>query len=400
MTDAGSTLVPDWLRQRARLTPARMALLCDGDHWTFAELEARALRTAAALASLGLKAGDHLGLLARNSPEFVQAVWGAISLRLVLVPLNTRLKATEVEYQVRDARIQVLVAGSEDWNTAQDVAEAMPGLRVLSLEEITGDEKVPAALNLAEMVDLTAVQGVMYTSGTTGQPKGAMLTYGNHFWSAAGSMLNLGLSDSDRWLVCLPLFHIGGLSTLFKSVIYGMTVVLHRTFDEGAVSRSLDEDGITAISVVATMLRRLLAVREGKPPPAALRCVLLGGGPIPPDLVDACLSSGLPVAPTYGLTESCSQATTLAPRDVSTRAASAGKPLFPVEVRIVDGAAIGLPEGAEGEILLRGPTITPGYLGRPEESDRLLAGGWLHTGDWGRVDSEGFLHVLIAATTS
>src|SRR5206468_3620016 len=137
------------------------------------------------------------------------------------------------------------------------------GLRVVSLEDVTGEQQAgaPDLPEVFDPLDLDAVQGVMYTSGTTGQPKGAMLTYGNHFWSAAGSMLNLGLAGSDRWLVCLPLFHIGGLSSLFKSVIYGMTLVLHRAFDEEAVSRSLDEDGITATSVVATMLRRIVAVR-------------------------------------------------------------------------------------------------------------------------------------------
>src|SRR5262249_10118001 len=142
-----------------------------------------------------------------------------------------------------------------------------------------------------------------------------VLTYGNQLWSAIGSALNLGVQPEDRWLACLPLFHVGGLAILMKSVVYGMPAVIHEAFDPARANNAIDEDGVTMISVVANMLQRMLEQRGGQPYPASLRCVLLGGGPAPQPLLEACAERDVPVVQTYGLTEAASQVTTLSPAD-------------------------------------------------------------------------------------
>ncbi|HEU4631961.1 MAG TPA: o-succinylbenzoate--CoA ligase, partial [Gemmatimonadaceae bacterium] len=239
-----------------------------------------------------------------------------------------------------------------------------------------------------------AVRTIVYTSGTTGRPKGAMLTHGNHWWSAVGSALNLGVRPDDRWLACLPLFHVGGQAILLRAALYGITALVHDGFDAHAVSRAIDEEGVTHVSLVAATLHRLLDARGGRPMPPSLRCVLLGGGPAPRPLLERCARAGVPVVQTYGLTETASQVATLAPEDALRRLGSAGRPLYPNALRIADAQGRDVPPGEPGEILVRGPVVTAGYLNRPEETARALAGGWLHTGDVGRLDAEGYLYVL------
>jgi O-succinylbenzoic acid--CoA ligase len=220
-----------------------------------------------------------------------------------------------------------------------------------------------------------------------------MLTYGNHWWSAVGSALNLGLRDDDRWLACLPPFHVGGLSILFRSVIYGIPAVVHASFDADAVNRRIDHDRVTIVSLVPTMLRRMLDSRGEAPFPSSLRSVLLGGGPAPRLLLERCADLRVPVLQTYGLTETASQIATLAPHDALRKIGSAGKPLLPAELRIeLDGRIV--PAGEIGEIVLRGPMVMAGYFGQPDATERALQGGWLHTRDLGYLDDEGYVYVV------
>jgi O-succinylbenzoic acid--CoA ligase len=211
-----------------------------------------------------------------------------------------------------------------------------------------------------------------------------MLTTSNFWWSSIGSALNLGTHSDDRWLACLPLFHVGGLSVIIRSAIYGITAIVHDGFEAERVNRAIDEDGATLVSVVAVMLDRMLDQRKGKAFPPTLRCIVAGGGPVSPALLERCQAAGAPVVQTYGLTESCSQVVTLSPADAGKRIGSAGKALYPNEIAI----------SASDEILVRGPVVTSGYYNRPDDTAQAIVDGWLQTGDIGRIDEDGYLYVL------
>ncbi|HWO74160.1 MAG TPA: AMP-binding protein, partial [Dehalococcoidia bacterium] len=187
---------------------------------------------------------------------------------------------------------------------------------------------------------------------------------------------------------------VGGLAILLRSVIYGIPAVVHAAFDPARVNRAIDEEGVTIVSVVANMLQRMLDERHDRPFPDSLRCLLLGGGPAPEALLRRCAAVKAPVVQTYGLTEAASQVSTLSPEDALRKLGSAGKPLFGTELRILDDAGRDCPPGVAGEIAVRGPTVTPGYLKDSAATASALRDGWLHTGDAGYLDAEGYLYVL------
>jgi O-succinylbenzoic acid--CoA ligase len=386
---------PEWLRHRARLSPERPALLCAADRWTFAELDSRVSAAARALAAAGVRAGDRVALLARNGSAFVVIAHALPRLGAAVVPLHVRWTADELATALRDCAPSLLLYDDANATAATSVAALLPDLRCLPITRLSqgGDSQSDKDPEPGlDRIDLAAVHSILYTSGTTGRPKGTVLTFGNHLWSAVGSALRLGLLDDDRWLACLPLFHVGGLAVLVRSVVCGIPVVLHERFDAAAVNAAIDEYRITIISVVSSMLLQLLEARGARPYPPSLRCVLVGGGPVPRPLLERCAERAVPVVQTYGLTEAASQVTTLAPADALRRLGSAGKPLFPTEVRIAGKGGNRLPPDEPGEILVRGPTVSPGYLNRAQETAAALRDGWLHTGDIGYVDDEGYLY--------
>ena len=470
---ATGTLMPEWLRQRVRITPDRLALVSADERLSFAALDAAVDAVASRLRAEGVAAGDIVALLAGNSGVFVKIVHAVARLGAVLMPINVRLSQDEIEWQLKDSGARFLVydganAGAigqpsqhtevartsgdpeppdlEGWSIrwikleglvpggglarpsrasgrtdfgsneshlpTPSPPEALEGHQTREVLEISARPEVLEGRGTRELsersvrpelvegraadtrVDLNTVQGIVYTSGTTGRPKGAMLTFGNHFWSATGSMLNLGLLAEDRWLACLPLFHVGGLSILFRSVICGMPAIVHESFDAERVNAAIEQERVTIVSVVSVMLERMLDARRDTPYPSHLRCLLLGGGPAPRQLLERCAAIGAPVVQTYGLTESASQVATLAPEDALRKLGSAGKPLFPAEVRVVREDGVNCDPEEAGEIIVRGPSITPGYLNRPDATALTLRDGWLHTGDIGYVDGEGYLYVL------
>lgn len=345
-TGEGFVKLDNWLAQRAETCPDRPALVAGGETIAYAELEAEATLAARRLAAHGVRRGAKVALSMEGVPAQVVLLHGLIKVGAVVVPLSPRLSDAE-----RDA---VLAAEKPE----------------LDLGDACQLPQTEADLPLLGEHDMDDVHCRILSSGSTGAPHPVPLTYGNHLWSAVGSAFNIGVRPDDRWLCCLPLAHVSGLSIAMRSAIYGTTMILHDGFDVDRIGDSLKTGEATVVSLVSTMLMRLL---EAGADLAAPRAILVGGGPVPPDALEEALGRGATVVQTYGLTEAASQVTTLAPADARRKIGSAGRPLLTTHLRIQDG-----------EILVQGPTVAPGCAD---------ADGWLHTGDLGRIDEEGFLFV-------
>jgi O-succinylbenzoic acid--CoA ligase len=380
----------DLLTHRAAATPERTALV-DADagrSWTYRELSDRVDRRAADLVP---PAAERVGLLAGTRPAFVETHWAVRRRAATAVPLNAALTAAELEPQAARADLDVLLHGDDFAELAASVAPG--GCTVRSLEgapdpserDGSPDEVTPAEFDR----DDPAV--VLFTSGTTGDPKGVVLTAGNLVASATASAFRLGVSPGDRWLVCLPTYHMGGLAPVVRSTLYGTTAVLQREFDADATADVLRRREVTGVSLVPTMLTRMLDA--GWTPPDSLRFVLLGGAPTPESLVERCRARGVPVYPTYGMTETASQVATATPDQAFEHGDTVGQPLVFTEMTVVDDDGDPLPAGERGELVVDGPTVSPGYLDDDATAAAVGEHG-LHTGDLGYRDGDGLLWVL------
>ena len=336
----------NWLAQRAQSCPDRGALVADGAVTTYAELEAEATWVARRLAAQGVRREATVALTMPSGREHVVLLHALMKLGAVALPLSPRLSRAE----------RRTILGAE-----------RPALELADAGELNQAE---ADLPLLGEHDLDAVCSRVLTGGSSGPPRAIGLTYGNHLWSAVGSAFNIGVDPGDRWLCCLPLSHVSGLSLVKRSVIYGTALVIEDGFDLDRVAALLEAGEANLVSLVSTMLLRLLEAGVDLSGP---RAILVGGGPVPEDAMGEAIGHGATVVQTYGLTEAASQVTTLAPADAARKLGSAGRPLLTTHLRIDDG-----------EILVQGPTVAPGCAD---------ADGWLHTGDLGRIDDEGFLYV-------
>ena len=389
-------LAKDWLAHRADASPDALALEFGDLRWSYIELDLQVNRIAGQMFSAGIKPGHHVAVLLPNGPDFVVALHALARVGAVMVPLNLRLTVDELNWQVHHANCTSILCNAV--TEAQTQPLSAMGLRVLSFdppqtpptEALAGYHTIPENWHTRPL-DLTRTQAIVFTSGTTGRPKGAVLTFANHFFSATASAYRLGLHPNDRWLTCMPLYHVGGMSILLRSCLYGTTVVLHEHFDVDAVAHALAHDQITLVSLVPTMLYRIFA-RDAHPTfSASLRCILLGGAAAPPDLL--ALARALPVATTYGLSEACSQVATASPRDLLAHPGTVGKPLMFTTVEIRNGDERLLPDEI-GEIVVRGPSVMTKYYNDDTATARTLKNGWLHTGDLGYKDPEGNLFVV------
>jgi O-succinylbenzoic acid--CoA ligase len=375
------------------------ALIVGGRSVGRAELAARADALAGWLASAGARAGEPLAALLPNGLPFAELLHAADRLDAVLLPLNVRLTPRELAFQLRDAGARLLLYDGRDGGAlaapAKAAAHEATGVEVLRLpEDPPPRDPPPRTAAPAARHSLDAPLALLYTSGTTGRPKGVPLSHRNFLASAEAAARHLGTRPDDRWLACMPLFHVGGLSILLRAALAALPVVVQERFDPEAASHALDTEEITHVSLVPTMLERLLDARGKRPAPPRLRCVLLGGGPAPPPLVERAAKLGFPLAPTYGLTEATSQVATLRPTGAADPTRDGLEPLPGTELRILAEEGRPAEPGEPGEILVRGPTVMRGYANRPDETRRVLRDGWLHTGDMGHLDARGRLFVL------
>ncbi|WP_181349501.1 o-succinylbenzoate--CoA ligase [Thalassobacillus sp. CUG 92003] len=381
-------VIPHWLDKQAELAPNEQALeRPDGSSLTFNELRDNSRQWAKWLKAQGIERYDHVAVLSGNDERMVYLIHALSYIGAVAVLLNARLSQSELAFQIDDADVKLLVCQEDLLQTGTGAATSQSVL-VLGMDSFrTLPDRDESFL---EEIELDQLATIMYTSGTTGKPKGVMHTYGNHWFSAVASALNLGLHQEDKWLLALPIFHVGGFSVLIKSLIYGMPVYLLNQFDEHVVNRAIYQHGVSIVSVVTPMLNRLMDNMEEREYPHTFRCMLLGGGPAPYTLLEQAKQKKIPVFQTYGMTETSSQIVTLSPKDALEKLGSAGKALSTAQLQIGKGA-----EPYEIDVIrLKGPMVTKGYYKRPEATEELFQNGYLSSGDVGYLDEEGFLYVV------
>jgi O-succinylbenzoic acid--CoA ligase len=371
---------PDWLQHQAEVRPDKLALCTPEGHWSFSELDKAVGRLAGILTDDGIGPGDRVAYHLAADHRQVMLVHALTRIGAVLVPLNTRLSPHELNVIVEDADPRLVVHEGQrgDWS--------------IPCDDVTWDaldQHTPSRWLHDVAWDLDALHAIVYTSGTTGRPKGVELSLRNQWWSAIGFALNAGVLPDDRWLNVMPLFHVGGLTILFRSVVHGSTVYLLPRFEAQKAHALMTRESITLLSVVPTMMVRLMALPDTAPP--SLRLVLLGGAPATRELVVQARERGYRAVRTYGLTETASQVVTQELNHPAEDLAS-GHPNLPTQIRIVDQGQL-CARGTVGEIWIHGPTVARGYWRNPEATDAAFQEGWLRTGDIGWLDDRNFLTV-------
>jgi fatty-acyl-CoA synthase len=394
----------NWLYQRALRTAHRKALTFEGTTWTYAEIQQRVDRLAAALRAAGVCRGDRVGFLGLNQPAFLETLFAAARLAAVCVPLNFRLTGRELSYIINDAGVHTLVADTPHLPVIDSIRAELPCRHFWSADQVAEGWPALASLSAAheplaagERVAADEVAILMYTSGTTGRPKGAMLTHGNLWWNNTNALLLFDVHENDVSLVVAPLFHIGGLNvTTLVTWQKGGHLLLHRTFDPQRFLEDVATYRVTSTFAVPAML---LSVSQqpnfASVDLSSLRLVVCGGAPVPEPLMRRYAERGVPINQGYGLTETAPLLTFLTSEWGGAKIGSAGRtPLF-TEVRLVDANGLRIMKPMEkGEIIARGPNIMKGYWNKPEATASAIdAEGWFHTGDVGYFDHDGFLFI-------
>jgi len=388
------------------------AVTFDDLRLTYAELNARACRLARALSSAGVGKGDRVATLLHNCPEFVETLFAAAKIGAVFVPINFRLAGPEIGRILEDCAATALIHGDEFGETVAslDGAAAFPrhlvrvGDAPRSAGNRNGHEYESWIRGYPESEPDVGVSTaddhlIVYTSGTTGHPKGAVLTHGNTLSSSMTKIIDFGLTSADTIVVFGPLFHVGPLMDLaLPTWLRGGTVVLGRSrgFDPERLLSVLEGEKATVVSIYPVMWRRVLGLPGlGRYDLRHLRLLLTGGEPMPLPLLRAIYERfpDVPFVNTYGSTEGGPVTTFLSPEHRFEKIGSIGKPAFTVQVKIVDEHEREVKPGAVGELVVRSPFVCRGYWNRPDETATATRGGWWHTGDLAMTDADGFLWI-------
>jgi fatty-acyl-CoA synthase len=394
----------DWIAHFGRRTPEKLAVvdLASERRLSYAEFDGRISRLAAHLRDqLGVARGDRVAVLALNTSDTLEVQFACGRLGAIFLPLNTRFTVPELQFIVNDATPRVMIHDTDLSDTALAVARLCQTPSTLQFGAGGSYEAAIATsppLDQAEHVTLDDISTIMYTSGTTGQPKGAVITHGMTFWNC----VNLGgpayISPSSIFLAVLPLFHTGGLNCYTNPVLHaGGTALIMRAFDPAAALQLISDpkNGINSFFGVPAIYQ-FMAQHPSFATSDFSRLVIggVGGAPMPVPLLKVWEARGVALQQGYGMTETSPAVLTLDREDAARKAGSSGKPVLHTEVRIV------LPDGADaavgeiGELWVKGPNITPGYWNRPDANKTSFTDGWLHTGDAARIDEEGFYYIV------
>ncbi len=398
------------LSKRALLNPGLEALVdqAAGRRFTFAELNERADRAAHVLTGLGLHKGDRVAVLLPNGHQFVEAFYGAARAGLMVVPLNWRLVADELAFMLRDSGATVLVFDAEYDAVVADLhnrAGGEDGTPVVHWLRVGADAPAWAA-DFDAQVDKAPAEPVsvdadgddplfiMYTSGTTGLPKGAVHTHDSVEGALITILASIDFRFRDRYLISPPLFHVAALTPLIGCIYRGLTTILLRGFDPRRIWEVFRDERIDATLAVPAMLNFMLPTYDPELRESlVLRWIMSGASPVPPSLIKSYADLGFEIHQVYGLTETCGPACVINSENALSHVGSTGKPFFHTDVRIVDEQGVDVGPGAPGEILVRGRHIMAGYWNRPEATAETIVDSWLRTGDVAVRDAEGFVYI-------
>ncbi len=385
-----------FLHQSASRFPDKTAVACDDSRVTYSELLQGAEKTAARLAALGIARGTRVGLLSANSIALVEALFALMKLGAVGVPFNWRLTGQEIARLAEHAETGMIIAESGLGDKVPH--RAATGMGVLSFEELqrSAQKKKSSPADFEPRITEQDISFILYTAGTTGTPKGVVLTHGNHIWNTLNYTAACSMTPQDRELAPTPLFHSSTLGRLFTYVFNGMTVYLCRSFSADGCLDCIERENITAITQAPTMFTMMIDAQGRRPRnTATVRRAVTGAAPMSPAEKQA-LSGLFPRAgfyDIYGLTEAAPGVTILQPGQFFTKASSIGKPMLTVQVEICDEDGKGCAAGSIGEIVCRGPNIMRGYYRNEPETARSLRNGALFTGDMGLMDKQGYLYL-------
>ncbi len=388
----------------------------DGDRAiTYREFGVRVHQSAAALKGLGLHKGDRVGALLLNSPEYLELYYATVVSGTVIVPINTRWNAADIAFSMSDAGARVLVVDAKFASLVPEVRAAAPCIENVLF---VGTSVCPdGMLHYGNLVDQSHpdadrweepseddLAGLFYTSGTTGGPKGVMLTHRNSYSNTIHGMIVMSLAPGTIWLHAAPMFHIADISALHSLSLLGAAHTFLPSFDAEETLRIIERRRVTNVVLVPTMINMAVSLANfDKYDLSSLRLVLYGASPMPLPLLETAMRKfPCPFIQGYGMTEASPLLSALDWADHKLEdtdrpfapVKSAGRPIVGVEVRVVDDNDVDVPPGTSGEIIARGPNIMKGYWNRPEINKEILRGGWLHTGDIGAFDDEGFLYIL------
>jgi fatty-acyl-CoA synthase len=393
-----------WIDRWGTRTPDKTALVDarTGHRLGYAAWAYRIRKLAGALAlRYDVRPGDRIAVLAHNTPETLELLFACARLGAILVPVNFRLAAAEVAHILGDAEPKLLFHGPECRDLAWQALALEPGALPIAFVAAHGDEGYPELLASgqempAREVALDDPLLILYTSGTTGRPKGAILTHGTVTWNAVNTQVGWDLRHDDVTLTHTPFFHTGGLNVLTTPLFHiGGTVVLQRTFDAAAALDLITRERVTVCFAVPTMFQ-MMAEAGGfeQADLSSIRFLITGGAPCPVALIHRYARRGIVFKQGYGLTEAGPNCFTLEARDAVRKAGTVGFPNMHVEVRIVDEDGRDVPDGTVGELLIRGPHVFPGYWRNPPATAAALRTGWLHTGDLVARDEDGFMRIV------
>jgi fatty-acyl-CoA synthase len=392
----------DWIAHHAMRTPGKTAVvdLATERSFTYAQMDDRVGRLAQHLRERrGVKRGDRVAVLALNTTDTLEVQFACGRLGAIFVPLNVRLTVPELEYIVGDAAPQVMVHDDELAETAQKVVQLCKVPQTL-LFGPAYEAAIKSAQRLArpEEVSHDDVSTIMYTSGTTGRPKGCMITHGMTFWNAVNLTSCMKITQEVVTLTVLPLFHTGGLNCYSNPALHaGGTVLIMKTFDPGLALKLIGDpkSGINLfLGVTATYQFMQQHPLFAEADFSNIKCAGIGGSPTPVAMLELWQSRGLALQQAYGMTETSPAVLALDREDAVRKAGSAGKPVLHTQTRVVRPDGTDAPVGELGELWVKGPNVTPGYWNRPDANATSFTDGWLHTGDATRVDEEGFYFIV------